>query len=47
VSRYGGEEFCILLEGIDEDEAIAISNRARLAFKGLCGQVIALRAGAW
>jgi diguanylate cyclase (GGDEF)-like protein/PAS domain S-box-containing protein len=37
VGRYGGEEFCILLVGADENEAITISNRARLAFQALYG----------
>ena len=37
VGRYGGEEFCILLVGMGEDEAIAISNRARLVFQSLYG----------
>lgn len=37
VGRYGGEEFCILLLGIDEIGALEVSNRARLAFESLYG----------
>ncbi len=33
VSRYGGEEFCIILPGIDMDGAIAIAERIRLKVK--------------
>ena len=37
VGRYGGEEFCMVLVGTDEQEAIDLGNRARLAFEGLYG----------
>lgn len=37
VGRYGGEEFCLLLEGEDEEEALAVSNKARIAFECLYG----------
>ena len=33
VSRYGGEEFCIILPGIDVDEAVSIAERIRLKIK--------------
>jgi diguanylate cyclase (GGDEF)-like protein/PAS domain S-box-containing protein len=33
VSRYGGEEFCIILPGIDIDEAVSIAERIRLKIK--------------
>ena len=33
VSRYGGEEFCIILPGIDIDEAVAVAERIRLKIK--------------
>lgn len=35
VGRYGGEEFCMVLVGADEDEAIERSNRARIEFERL------------
>lgn len=35
VGRYGGEEFCMVLVGTDEERAMAISNHARLAFEEL------------
>ncbi len=37
VGRYGGEEFCMLLVGSDETQAMAISNRARRDFESLFG----------
>jgi len=33
VSRYGGEEFCIILPGLDVDEAVSIAERIRLKIK--------------
>lgn len=33
VSRYGGEEFCIILPGIDVEEAVAVAERIRLKIK--------------
>jgi diguanylate cyclase (GGDEF)-like protein len=33
VSRYGGEEFCIILPGIDIDEAVSVAERIRLKIK--------------
>ena len=33
VSRYGGEEFCIILPGIDIAEAVSIAERIRLKIK--------------
>lgn len=33
VSRYGGEEFCIILPGIEVDHAVAIAERIRLKIK--------------
>jgi diguanylate cyclase (GGDEF)-like protein len=32
--RYGGDEFAVLLPGIDEDEAILIAERVRRAVSG-------------
>ena len=33
VSRYGGEEFCIILPGLDVDEAVSVAERIRLKIK--------------
>ncbi|MFW5443330.1 MAG: diguanylate cyclase domain-containing protein [Methylococcaceae bacterium] len=33
VSRYGGEEFCIILPGIDVEEAVSVAERIRLKIK--------------
>lgn len=33
VGRYGGEEFCIVLPGVDVDEAITVAERIRLTIK--------------
>ncbi|MFO0927187.1 MAG: diguanylate cyclase [Gemmataceae bacterium] len=40
VCRYGGEEFCILLPGIDLEDALQVAERIRAALAGApCGQV--------
>jgi diguanylate cyclase (GGDEF)-like protein/PAS domain S-box-containing protein len=33
VSRYGGEEFCVVLPGLSVDEAVAVAERIRLRLK--------------
>ncbi len=33
VSRYGGEEFCIILPGLDAEEAVSVAERIRLKIK--------------
>lgn len=40
VCRYGGEEFCILLPGIDLDDGVQVAERVRAALAAApCGQV--------
>ncbi|MFJ7216549.1 diguanylate cyclase [Amycolatopsis sp. NPDC098790] len=36
VGRYGGEEFAVLLPGVDEDEAHVIAERIRARIRALC-----------